>query len=799
MYDILLVAAPLGSGKTTALVSKAINLVSQGESCLVVQPTKQLNEQTAMMIASTDPTVHVEIINGDTCPNRAVSSLFNSIVRPYDREHIILTTFSAFIGLARSVNNDRFHLMIDEVPAAFQSTAKQLPSNHDLITDAIRINSCGVAYGEIQIEYESAIRKISENLNGDAIYEVLRPIASILANRNYRNFIEKKQYNDLRNGSKEDPFLRIYSMLDPCAFKGFASVRMYGARAYETILHKWFASQGVTFTDDAEAMNLLRYKEHSNGEMIDFYYGSETNWSLYAQDKDGSIRTKIIDEIVRQFKGGPFCWLDNKSFENENLLGNVPHNHKLPHQAHGRNDFQHHDNVAIITAFNLPNTDSNFLADFAGITRAEQKIAHDYHNTYQTLGRISIRDPNNSNNKMVILPDRQNAEWQSSLFPGSRVHSLGVDDRKPKARGRVRQYDNATERKRASRDRLKQEQDALVEKYGLGHERILEAGYHKSCHDISYKDISNNVTAYKGSIINNKFEGKSFPITATDKEYGELLKGLHKRVLENKDENKLIMPALCVPVSNSDTKRAEPNALWGRHLYFDLDDTELKHRALSNIFPDVEMIVYNSFRHTKEKPRYRAIFLTNDNMTPAVYKFLWHQIVQRIENAGYYGFRDHRPKGGRKPHGIDNKPNVVCAFYLPCQARSGDSFYYHYSKNRKPIDVREWIEHPITTRFDSDATVGMITAQQARQAVEAQPAMIEAAMDQYRNAINSIDPETGAKIGSNEAMFGLTLKLNKARVDRVDAFSILTQAANESKSPKDRMADRDRLIKRYWK
>lgn len=797
MYEILLIAAPLGSGKTTALVSKAINLVSQGESCLVIQPTKQLNEQTAMMIASTDPSAHVEIINGDTCPNRAVTSLFNYLLCPYDRAHIVLTTFSAFINLPRCVNSDRFHLMIDEVPNAFQSTAKQLPSNHDLITGAIRISSCGIAFGEILIEDENAIRKISENLKGDAVYEVLRPFASIMANRNYRNFIEKKQYSDLRSGSMEDPFLRIYSMLNPCAFEGFASVRIYGARASETILHKWFAGQEVNFSDDAEAMDLLRYKEHSNGGLIDFYYGSESNWSLYAQSKDETIRTKIVNEIMDRFKGQPFCWLDNKVFETESPFGDLPGNHKLPHHAHGRNDFQHHDKIAILTALNLPNADSKFLADFVGLTTNEQKIAHDYHNTYQTLGRISIRDPNNSNKKMVILPDRQNAEWQSSLFPGSRVYSLGVDDRKPKARGRVRQYDNATERKRASRDRLKEEQDALVEKYGLGHEKILETGYHKSCHDV-YSSIRENVTAYKGSIINNKFEGISLPITATDKEYGSLLKGLHKRVLANKGDNKLIMPALCVPVPDSNTKRAEQNALWGRHLYFDFDDSELKHRALSNIFPDVEMIVYNSFRHTKEKPRYRAIFLTNDNMTPTVYKFLWYQIVQRIENAGYYGFRDHRPKGGRKPHGIDNKPNVVCAFYLPCQAKSGNSFYFHYSKNRKPIHVREWIEHPITTRFDSEAAVGMITADQARHIIEAQPAMIEAAMDEYRNAINSIEPGTGIRIGSNEAMFDLTLKLNKAGVDRAEAFLALTQAANESRSSKDRLTDRNRCMKRYW-
>ncbi|CAM3109767.1 hypothetical protein JHFBIEKO_4328 [Methylobacterium mesophilicum] len=799
MLDINTVAASFGAGKTTLIAKDSITLAASGETTLILQPTLDLNDQTARCLRQIDPSVHVEIINSKTRPNRAVGSLFEHMKRPFDGPHIVLSTFASFENLPALVNAGHFHVQCDEIPKGFISVSKQVPRNHTNLTNAIEIVPRGSTFGEVVIRDNGAIRTIAENRKNDEIDGVLRPVAQLFLNRNYRTFVKREQYEDLLKGRGDDSYLRIFSLLKPETFEGFRSVGMLGARAQDTLLYKWFKRNGVRFIDDEDALSKLRYREHLNGEKIDFYYGSETNWSLYAQSQDGSIRGKFLDRAINLLEGQPFCWLDNKVFETESPFGQLPGNEKLPHFSHGRNDFQHHDRIVITTAFNLPNHDAEFLEDFAGICKTEQKIAHDYLNTYQSLGRISIRDPNNNNRKMVILPDRQNAEWQSQLFPGSRVHSLGVDDRKPKKPGRTKQYESATERQRARRQRLKQEQEGLVERYELGHERIIEAGYHMSCHDIAYNTIRENVTAYQGSIIISKSEGMSFPITMINENFGKYMKGLHKRSLANKDDNNLIMPALCVPVSNTNSLRAENNALWGRHVYLDLDDTELKHLSLTRIFPHIEMICYNSYSHTSDKPRYRAVFLTDDVMSPATYKFLWHQIVQRIENAGYYGLNDRRPKGERKLHGIDNKPNVVSAFYLPCQPREGSGFYFHYKKNRNPIAVADWINNPIITRFDQDFGAEIITVSGIASQTNEHRRIIDAGMSRYRAAINAINPKTGRPTGSNEAMFNFALTLMSAGVERFDADVALTQAANESKSKKDRFSDKGRYMSRYWK
>ncbi len=124
--------------------------------------------------------------------------------------------------------------------------------------------------------------------------------------------------------------------------------------------------------------------------------------------------------------------------------------------------------------------------------------------------------------------------------------------------------------------------------------------------------------------------------------YGNYLKELHKRAIVNKDDNSLIMPALCIP--NATSKRATDNAIWGRHVYLDFDDTELSPISLSRIFPYIETITYNSYSNSSNGLRYRAIFFTDDIVSPQTYTFLWRQIVQRIENAGYQGSDNYYPK-----------------------------------------------------------------------------------------------------------------------------------------------------------
>src|SRR4051794_30286578 len=62
-----------------------------------------------------------------------------------------------------------------------------------------------------------------------------------------------------------------------------------------------------------------------------------------------------------------------------------------------------------------------------GITDDEVRRATYLEPVYQTVMRSSLRDPENSNPKTVIVPDRQAAEFIQGLFPGSTVQKLDID------------------------------------------------------------------------------------------------------------------------------------------------------------------------------------------------------------------------------------------------------------------------------------------------------------------------------------------------------------------------------------
>ncbi|WP_456686780.1 hypothetical protein, partial [Bradyrhizobium sp. P5_C11_2] len=137
--------------------------------------------------------------------------------------------------------------------------------------------------------------------------------------------------------------------------------------------------------------------------------------------------------------------------------------------------------------------------------------------------------------------------------------------------------------------------------------------------------------------------------------------------------------------------------------------------------------------------------------------------------------------------------------YLPCQAKRGKSFFYHYNRNRKPLVVKDWIENPIMTRFDDLMASEGITPIRIQEEVREHQQIIDAALNHYRKSTNTINPQTNQRIGSNETLFTMALTLKRAGVDRFAADTAMTQAANESNSPPERMSDKRRYLKKYWK
>ena len=312
--------APTGAGKTYAIEERLAELIRDGETVILIQPSKNLAHQTAEEMSARFPDVPVEVFNQDTCGQKTLVSLSDHLRNPPDFPHVIISTLVAFLTVPHFDRPGRFNLVCDEIPAAFVPDSIRLPDNHSLLTDALAIGDAGPIYGLVTASNPTAIRKLAENRNKDAFTTLVNPLARRIHQGRYTTYVDRKSYNGLLKGSKDDRMLTTYSMLDPSVFLGFKSVLLAGARAEETILYKWFEGKGVTFTRDNALMNKLRYNEHENGHLIEFHYASERNWSKTEQRNDPGFRPRFLEAVRSLFGQDEFVWQDNLVNEKESFL-----------------------------------------------------------------------------------------------------------------------------------------------------------------------------------------------------------------------------------------------------------------------------------------------------------------------------------------------------------------------------------------------------------------------------------------------------------------------------------------------
>ncbi|TXN17250.1 DEAD/DEAH box helicase [Methylobacterium sp. WL122] len=789
LYTIKYCPAPTGAGKTYALETRIHELIEAGQTIILVQPSKDLARQTSQEMTKRFPETHVEVINQDTQTGSVTAYTMRYLQKPYDQPHLIIVTWAGFVRMPKLFNSNQFHLLIDEIPDCFVSENLSLAESHRMITDAIEVEDKGPTYGLIRVKNRGLMRKLAENKKKDASFGLVNKLASRLLHEKYLTYVKIENYEALLKGNKDNLELTTFSMIDSNMFNGFRSVTIAGARAEETILFKWLALIGVSFQLDQEMTDQLRYQAHENGHLIDFYYASEANWSLNQQVSEASIRPLFEAKTLELFGDDSFCWQDNKRHEDKHAFDTAKHAQKLSHSPHGINDLQSINNVVIMTARNYTNEQRAFLAHFCGIGAGDQKIALAYHAAYQAYNRISTRDPSNMHRKIIVLPDRQNAAWQHNLFPGSTLSSLGIDQRQKVELGRKPIHENAAARKQASRDRMKQQEKELMEKMVSAvrsHERLFIS---EDCHVSTFNNIGHFVTRLQGSLIAHKFEKQSTAIIMPKNEFVAQLRDFSLRSFQSKEEAMLISPALFTHVEGINQERSLANAVVGKNIILDIENGTMKYRDLLRIFPRVEMVLYSSYNHTSLKQRYRAIFLTDQVMSPGFYKILYHQIVQRIEMSGYENGFTSPAQLNSKVHGIDYKPSVSDLFYLPSVPREGKGFFYHHHKGRSPLDVQDWLDHLMPTRFDLEDHCTHEASCERTTVASDHAAVCDRLLQDYRD--QTIAPETG-----NRAMFRLNTALIRNGVDRIDREATLTIAAASSRSPADRMRDVKRLMGR---
>jgi hypothetical protein len=799
------ISARCGAGKTKQIINRACELARHHKRVIVLQPTKQLIERTVQQELRTHrfaPNYYV--FHEDTVTGSVAREITRFLNETEDAGQIIFATHQVLPYIPYFANKHDWHLIVDEEMQILRYRCHRIPKTHGLITDDIELADYNSIYSQVVSRNRRSLEGKGRNRDEDELLRHLSETIRILTNSNWLTYVNTEQYERLCRG--EIKTLAFHSVLKPQLIHGFASVFMAAANFEDTALYGLW-SQSMQFEPDHEFSRSLRFSQHENGDLITIYYAVGDQWSrklletTAGSNDTRNVRDHLIEATKQLFGREEFLWQANKSFQ-ENSFGTNAH--RLPNKPHGLNSYANIHNIAFLSSLN-PTTDHFKFLQTQGLSGGDVRTAIYYTGAYQSVMRTSIRDPRNQQPKRILVPDRGLAEYLHELFPGSRIERLdiGIPIIVSRKTGRPRKHGSNRERVAAQRQKSKQKkmqilvdqllllkncQDALVDGWCEGNgsrcraessidsysslgtspqdlsDLLVPDFHHQSCCGTLYPDKFASIpTGYLGWVDVESFI--------------QILSAFHRRKLSSKERNFLFSPAVFDPYRGTGKHRGTGNIVYVRNVWLDFEDGHLQPKELPQLFPHVQMLGTNTFRHTAEKPRFRVIIPTTQPVTPEAYLLLYENIAWKLEDAGYFVQRNRkRPRTGQPRSGLDwSKRHPTSLFYLPCQAEdTQESFFFDCNDGaRTLLDPMPWIENgevslqPELPAFcDSNGNDKDLDQARVGRAIAAWRAI--------------------PKGQGNEGFFRLALECKRAGLDPRQVEEVLQNEAEFARSPSER-------------
>ena len=137
---------------------------------------------------------------------------------------------------------------------------------------------------------------------------------------------------------------------------------------------------------------------------------------------------------------------------------------------------------------------------------------------------------------------------------------------------------------------------------------------------------------------------------------------------------------------SEDHNRGKENAALCRGIILDVEHSCIRPHEWPALLPELQMILYSSFGHTDEKPRYRVGIPSTHYVSPFVHEMLGRMIEQRLIQMGY------GDQGSPRPHGLDTgKFERTSLFYRPSH-RPEMFLSAHLDGGRSPLNPYEWLD-----------------------------------------------------------------------------------------------------------
>jgi hypothetical protein len=713
---IYYVDGPCGSAKTHAAVRHAHHLARRGKKVLICQPSIFLINQTLGDLATLEPTIRHQAIHGENS-GRVVTDIVEHTKHTESGGEILMITHSALMLLPYFHRRQDWHVVVDEIPQADWCAEFCIADSHRLITDYIAVDPEAVSladnrYVRIVPTDHARLEQMARNKNCDQVWDIFQQFANLLTSRHWSAYVLDNQYQNLINGEGDRRKLLAFAHLKPSLLDGFGSATIMGACFKQSVLYQLWSAMGVRFRPHKAITKGLRYKRHGNGALLTIKYATEEDWSKNFRNKTingvQTVQDHVVQRVKEEFADADFVWMGNRDTPDDVFDGR---GQRLPNSPFGLNPFEHIHNAVILSALNPPPAHFCFL-DALGFNSHEVKRAGYWQAAYQAAMRISLRNPEDTSPKTVIVMDRATAEWMSGLFPSCTVEPLGgLGEMPTKGKpGRHRKHECEADRLRANRDKFRADLRMALDLVNGGDRRTRHrspaiAELRKQMSEFRFGKDSALTTIGRadlekigGTIFVSIYHAEPLDLYPLD-DIEAFIAGLrwwHQFSYERKEENGLISPAIFDPSLSDETKRGLANirAIWG--IWLDCDGGDLTHEEFARLFPRQRMVIINSYSSTPEKPRWRVFIPTTVAMPISAHQAICQQMMRTLNRAGYWSTKqlaDNARIKSRLNHGFDmSKLTPSSLFYLPCQSEHPDGSFFldHNGHGRKPLDPYQW-------------------------------------------------------------------------------------------------------------
>jgi hypothetical protein len=263
----------------------------------------------------------------------------------------------------------------------------------------------------------------------------------------------------------------------PESLKLFARVTMMSALFQHTMLYDIWSQLGVEFKRSM-LVKVDTPTTSLGSRTLRIYWVTDQGWSKRLRDRSGGIG-EILKLIIKAgviARADAVCICTNKDDATEAapavVRDHFPNAVIMPHNSKGQNRFRHHSALIHTAALNAYTPDIRWLETVLGIDSHTQRIARTGQEVYQSLMRLSLRDPRSTADVTLVVMDQDVAVWLPQWFSPTdqveviEIDSSGVVKRKKSHTGRPalgEQPMTNAERQRRWRQRRDDEQGDVTE------------------------------------------------------------------------------------------------------------------------------------------------------------------------------------------------------------------------------------------------------------------------------------------------------------------------------------------------